>query len=348
MSDYTPILRLPQVASNQEQKEATINTAIAILEAAMNDALSVSLAVGDVTLNTDQFTKYFFHQFSGHTVGRTVLVPNTPRWFAAENQGSGSIVFQVSGASGGALSAQLPPGRIGLLISDGNDLRFVVPDPANGVGKLIDLSDVAGAPTNGQLLRYDANDSQWKPYTLSVTYQSLTDAPDYNSSVAGHILGVNAAGSGLEWQMSAANVNSFVDLDDTPASYNSAGGRYVRVNTGGTGLVFATPSLLHNSDFPTSYTNQRGKFLQVDPVDGDAVIFANPKLSDLADGPGQPTIDDALLYLRVNAAGTGLEFVAGSGGPVAFTELNDTPSSFVDQGGRSTRPRPASSFPNWR
>jgi hypothetical protein len=72
MTSYTPLLHLPEVASNQDQKEATINTAIAILEAAMNDTLTVSLASGDVTLNTDQFTKYFHHQFSGNTVARTV------------------------------------------------------------------------------------------------------------------------------------------------------------------------------------------------------------------------------------------------------------------------------------
>ncbi|UTC29064.1 putative tail protein [Brevundimonas phage vB_BpoS-Marchewka] len=333
MTDYTPILHLPQVAANQEQKEATINTAIAILEAAMNDALTVSLAAGDVTLNTDQFTKYFLLQFAGHTAARTVTVPGTPRWFAIENQGTASVVVKVAGTG---LSAELPANRIGLVVSDGADVRFVVPDPISGMGLLRDLSDVSGMPTDGQLLRYNAATNSWSPWTLAMSFAQLTDTPSSLAGNAGSLVAVNAAGTRLEFVSSAANVNSFVDLDDTPNSYAGAANRHVVVNAGGSGLTYATPYLRENSDFPNSYAGQSGKFVQVNATN-NGVQFAMPTVADLSNGPGAPVFADALTYLRVNAAGTGWEYAPGTGGPVNFTELLDTPNSFTGQAGKLAR-----------
>jgi hypothetical protein len=73
MTDFTPILHLPEVAPNQDQKEATINTAIAILEAAMNDTLPVNVTAGDVDLTQDQFTRWFLFQVKS----TTALSPTT-------------------------------------------------------------------------------------------------------------------------------------------------------------------------------------------------------------------------------------------------------------------------------
>ncbi|USN15481.1 putative tail protein [Brevundimonas phage vB_BpoS-Kikimora] len=334
MTDYTSILHLPQVGSNQEQKEATINTAIAILEASANDTLVLSLAAGDVTLNTDQFTKYFLHQFTGHTVARQVTIPATPRWFAVENRGTAPIVFKVAGASG--LTVELPANRIGLVVADGSNIRFVVPDPISGMGLLRDLSDVDGLPTDGQLLRYDASTAQWKPWTWTAAFTQLSDTPSSLGGSAGKLVAVNAAGNRLEFITSAANINSFVDLDDTPNSYASAANRHVVVNASGTALTFARPYLRENSDFPSSYNTHARKFLRVNAA-ADAVEFGNPAVADLMDGPGAPTINEALLYVRVNAAGTGWEYVTGTGGPVNFTELHDTPSNFTGHKGKLVR-----------
>ncbi|UTC28368.1 putative tail protein [Brevundimonas phage vB_BpoS-Gurke] len=334
MTDYTSILHLPQVGSNQEQKEATINTAIAILEASANDTLVLSLASGDVTLNTDQFTKYFLHQFTGHAVARQVTIPATPRWFAVENRGAAPIVFKVMGASG--LTAELPANRIGLVVADGTNVRFVVPDPISGMGLLRDLSDVDGLPVDGQLLRYDATAAQWKPWTWTAAFTQLSDTPSSLGGNAGKLVAVNAAGNRLEFITSAANINSFIDLDDTPTSYASAANRHVVVNAAGTGLTFARPYLRENSDFPSSYNTHANKMLRVNAT-ADGVIFSNPVVGDLTDGPGAPTINEALLYVRVNAAGTALEYVTGTGGPVNFTELHDTPSNFTGHKGKLVR-----------
>lgn len=329
MTDYTPDLHLPLVAPNQDQKETTINTALAILEASANDTVLISLASGNVTLNDDQYTKYFLHQFNGNSVPRTVTLPNTRRWFAVENLGSASITFEITGSSG--LTLDLPSGKIGLAVSDGVDLRYVVPDPTGGLGLLTDLSDVTGVPTDGQLLRWFAAESTWKPWTLSMPFIDLSDAPSSYNAAAGKLVGVNATGDGLEFVSSAANVNSFVDLDDTPSSYSSAAGLTVKVNSVGTGLVFAAPRFTEAADTPNSYTGSTGFFVKVNGTT-NGLIFAEPTIADLADGPGAPSGPNALRYLRVNAAGDAVEYATGTGGPDDFLELADTPDSYVGAG----------------
>ncbi|UTU10023.1 putative tail protein [Caulobacter phage RB23] len=328
MTDYTPMLHLPLVAPNQDQKEATINTALAILEAANNDTLQVSLSAGDVTLNTDQFTKYFHHQFYGHTTARSVTLPDTNRWFAVENQGTATITFVISGSSG--LSAELASGKIGLVVSDGTDLRFVVPDPTSGLGLLSDLSDVDGGQTDGQLLRWSNAESAWKPWTLDFSFLNLNDTPTTYVSNIGKLVAVKSDGTGLEFVSSAANVNSFVDLDDTPDGYAGYANRTVKVNGAANSLIFDWPKLTEASDFPSSYAGAANKFLRVN-AGTNAVEFHAPVVADLSDGPGAPT-GNALKYLRVKADGTGVEYATGTGGPDDFLELLDTPDSYAGKG----------------
>lgn len=334
MTDYTPDLHLPLVAPNQDQKEATINTALAILEASANDAVTISLSSGNVTLNDDQYTKYFLHKFSGHTVARTVNLPNTRRWFAAENLGSASITLQVTGGAGA--SVEIAAGKVGLIVSDGADLRVIVPDPTNGLGVLADLSDVSGVPTDGQLLRWFADDNSWKPWSLSLAFRALSDTPNSYAAKGGMLLAVTAAENGIEFVSSAANVNSFVDLDDAPVSYTGAAGRTVKVNSAATGLVFAQPRLTEAADFPANYTGAAGKLLRVNST-ANGVLFDTIAIADLTDGPGAPTVGNALRYVRLNAAGTALEYALGTGGPDKFTDLLDTPAAYTSFGGLVVR-----------
>lgn len=335
MTDYTPDLHLPLVAPNQNQKEATINTALAILESAANDSVTISLISGNLTLNDDQYTKYFHHQFVDHLSSRIVTLPATRRWFAVENLGAGPITFKVTGSTG--LSAELPSGKIGLVVSDGVDVRFVVPDPTGGLGLLRDLSDVDGIPTDGQLLRWYAADSQWKPWTLSLPFKGLSDVPSggYLGN-EGKLLAVRLDGNGIEYVSSAANINSFVDLDDTPSSYSGSANFTVKVNSAGTGLTFALPRLTEAADFPSNYTGAAGKLLRVNST-ANGVTFDVLKVVDLSDGPGAPTAPNALRYIRVNAAGDGWEYATGTGGPDHFTQLEDTPDDYTGAAGKFPR-----------
>lgn len=153
----SPILNIPQVAASQNQKEATINTGVAILEAALNDDITISLASGNVSLTTDQFTKYFHQIYAGHTVARNVTIPNTPRFFAASNTGTANITIKCTGSAGAQLV--VASGKRVLVLSDGTDVVAIT----SGVTVLANLTDVVGADSasSGQLLGYDG--ANWTP-----------------------------------------------------------------------------------------------------------------------------------------------------------------------------------------
>ncbi|AFU88415.1 putative tail protein [Caulobacter phage CcrSwift] len=334
MTDYTPILKLPEVAPNQNQKEDTINTALAILESAMNNVKVYTLTgAGPRNLTEDDYTRYFLHRFSGQTAAYEVTVPAAlPRWFAVENAGSFAITVRCQGVTGG-LPFEVPPGKIGLAVSDGSDVRTVVPQ--SGMGLLQDLSDVSGVPTDKQVLRYDAATSLWKPSTFTMAFTQLTDVPGSYSAQQGKLVAVNAAGTGLEFVTSASNVNDFLDLTDTPSSYAGAAGKTVKVSSGGTGLVFGSPTFLESTDTPSSYSGGANKFVRVNPG-SSALIFSDVKLTDLSDGPGTYTGFGG-MFLRVKNDGTGFEFNTGSGGPDNFLDLTDTPDAYTGQGNKAVR-----------
>lgn len=175
---FTPILHAPQVAPNQNQKEATINTALAVIEAACNDRQTISLATGNHVLTTDEFTKSFHTVFSGHTVARTVTIPNTVRFFAFSNSGAANITVQITGSSG--LTLVVPAAKRVLVISDGVDVVAI----SQGVSALAELSDVIGAAdaSNKQVLAYDAASSTWIPQDKLSTHGFWTPSGTLGSS----------------------------------------------------------------------------------------------------------------------------------------------------------------------
>jgi hypothetical protein len=155
----TPILSLPQVASNQNQKEATINSALAILEAACNDDISLSLASANKSLTTTEFTRSFFLKFTGHSVARVVTIPATPRFFAVYNAGTGNVTIQAVGSAGATVIVE--PSKRVLIFTDGVDVVAI----SAGVSLLSSLTDVVGAAdaSGGQLLAFDGTASKWGP-----------------------------------------------------------------------------------------------------------------------------------------------------------------------------------------
>lgn len=158
MTDYTSILHMPMVAPNQNQKEATINTALAILEAACNDVLVLTLT-GNRALNAEEFTRSFFFKFTGNTVVRNVSVPNTPRFFTVANAGTASINLDVIGGSDTPVVIEADK-RV-LVYSDGVQIVAI----SSGVSALGNLSDVTGAgdASAGQVLSYDSGSGTWTP-----------------------------------------------------------------------------------------------------------------------------------------------------------------------------------------
>lgn len=152
----TPILDIVQVATNQNQKETTINTGFAVLEAACNDAL-VIIGSGNRTVTKAQFTRSFHLRFTGVSGTATITVPQTPRFFALSNEGSG--VITVTTGAVGALTVEVAAGIRALLISDGTNIHAVTSGmgQSGGFGAFVGMEDAS----TGQVLRYDG--SAWGP-----------------------------------------------------------------------------------------------------------------------------------------------------------------------------------------
>lgn len=179
MSTYTPILHIEEVAPNQNQKEATINTGTAILEAAMNDSLIVSLSSGARTLSVDEYTRNFYFIFDDQPSAVIVTMPATPRFFAVRNLGDYPITVKALGSS--ATPVIVAAGKSALVVSDGQTLGFF---DGSAITRLADLSDVSGAanPSNGSVLVYNATTGYW-------------DAVDSDADIEFWVSGKPAAGA---------------------------------------------------------------------------------------------------------------------------------------------------------
>jgi hypothetical protein len=198
----TPILSLPQVSSNQNQKETTINTAMAILEAAMNDAVSISLAAGTtpLALTTDQFTKFFHQKYSGQTAARQITIPNTPRWFAATNNGAYAITLKCNGSAG--LTLVIGAGSRALALSDGTDIVAI----GSSVNRLQDLSDVSGADSasSGQALTWNGPAGLWEPADIPNDFSTYVAGVGGASAVLAARVFVSAAAFASDFSQSQA------------------------------------------------------------------------------------------------------------------------------------------------
>ncbi|HVI92345.1 MAG TPA: hypothetical protein VM659_28910 [Dongiaceae bacterium] len=75
----SPILGIQEVSSSQNQKEATINTAIELLEKALCDTLDVDVTSANQTIvDTDYQQHVRFRIFGATTPGRVVILGNNP------------------------------------------------------------------------------------------------------------------------------------------------------------------------------------------------------------------------------------------------------------------------------
>lgn len=216
MTTYTPILNAPQVAPNQNQKEATINTAMAVFEAACNDHQTISLAAGNHTYTTDEFTKVFYTIFNGHTVARTVTIPTTVRWFALSNAGTANITVQCFGSIG--LTVVVGPGVRVLLMSDGTDVVSITQGDQVKTHEFFDV----GVPAAGKRL-----------YRHSFVQQQ-TFAADFGGS-QGHA-------------DEAATANTSLDVFKNGVLVGvinfAAGSHAATFSTGGVGVTFAVGDIL--------------------------------------------------------------------------------------------------------
>jgi hypothetical protein len=118
----SPILQITQVASNQNQPELTINSAIDALEAASNATLSPAFTSNACVLTAAQFTGYVRFVATGLTAAGTLTVPLSLRLFIVDNTAN-SFALTVGGASGATVG--LPAGGTGVLFCDGTNVVLV-------------------------------------------------------------------------------------------------------------------------------------------------------------------------------------------------------------------------------
>lgn len=154
-------LSLPAVASNQNSKELTINTAFTQLSGALADGLSCDLSAANYTLSSANFKSYINFITSGNTVARTFTVPAVKR-----------AAFLIQ--NGGTASLSIVRGTTTLTLTAGNAAFYVTDGTANGLSQ---LPLKAGA----------------------ATFIELTDTPSAFTGASRKYLRVNAAANAVEF-----------------------------------------------------------------------------------------------------------------------------------------------------
>jgi hypothetical protein len=91
----TPNFLITEVASNQNQKEVTINQAFIELEAALSNPITIMLSDADYTLTggeDGQALGNLAFQFTGTlTASRHIIIPNQPKLYLIMNNTSASL-----------------------------------------------------------------------------------------------------------------------------------------------------------------------------------------------------------------------------------------------------------------
>lgn len=114
----TDNLNITEVATNQAEKETTMNTAINALDDATQGELAFTFTANARTLSTPEFTRSFAFSASNQTADGALTIPLTKRFFAVQN-GNGTYNIIVGGVTGATVI--VPPGALVVLYCDGTN-----------------------------------------------------------------------------------------------------------------------------------------------------------------------------------------------------------------------------------
>lgn len=251
----TPILGITQVATNQSNKEATINDAILALEGAANGTLELDYTdlSGSYTISELQFARNFLFKTTNSPDGVLAISVNVPRTlnahavqriFVVKNASTAVLTLTIAGASAGttgAVGLVLPEGSSRLVAMDGDEL-FIASE-ATTVSRFIDLGDVPGTyeGSAGKTFRINADETGLELVDgLSVAELSDTDA---SSAADGSILRYNS--NSQTWVATPLSlINTFLGLSDTPNSFTGMAGYLMQVNASANAISFVNPATL--------------------------------------------------------------------------------------------------------
>lgn len=231
------LLKIPQLAPNQINKETTINDGFSIMERSLNDIKSVDLSAGNIELNDVDYTRAFLFNLTGHTVARALTVPASKRLFAAYNNGTSDVTVSAKDAVGG-LTAVVHPGSMVVIFNDTTNIRLISDSAASGqVSDFLSMTDAPSsyAGQGGKAVVVKISEDGLEFGTISVSFTTLTDTPSSYTGQALKTIRVNSAGNALEF---ATHVTAFGQLSDVPASYESQAGKMLVVNTAENAIEF--------------------------------------------------------------------------------------------------------------
>ena len=194
----TPILGIPEVAINQNQKETTINNAIVWLEGAANDELAVSLATGNAaTVSGPQFTQFQVFVVTGHTAAAHLTVPLIKRMFNVDNTG-GSFPVTVGGATGATVA--VPAGVLQQINCNGTSCRIGYAAASTSSAPTLEIDNSLGAAISAGVVKL----------TLSANFSgTLTSTGVVNLDLS------TTALAGLEHTSNKGAANGYASLDST-------------------------------------------------------------------------------------------------------------------------------------
>lgn len=250
----SPILGITQVATNQSNKETTINDAILALESAGHASLSMdysTVSTGIWTLAETVFSRNFlFKAISAPsdrpqitlTLPRTINAHTVQRIFVVTNHSGAELTVQIGSATAGTTGATgvvIEDGKARLLGMDGDEL-FSASD-ATETSRFLDLLDTPGAYTGKAGMTFRVNETEdGLEFVEGLTISDLADV-DTASAVDGNVLRYN--GTSGEWEDAALNiVTTFLGLTDTPTSFAGKAGYLLQVNASNNAVEFLDPA----------------------------------------------------------------------------------------------------------
>ena len=149
----TPNLLIPYIASAQNNKETTANTAFADLDSALTDLLAITMTTADYTMSTaagGEALGHLAYKLTGSIgAARNLIVPASKKLYIVSNQTTGGYAVTVKTPSGTGVA--LSDAAYHVLYCDGTNVVAVYATAGFDVPAI-----VQGVGTNGQVLAYIA------------------------------------------------------------------------------------------------------------------------------------------------------------------------------------------------
>jgi len=259
-------LELPQVATNQNNKETTINDQAAKLDGALTDLAEIDLtgATSPLTLGKSDTLDALFLKLIGANPGAPfeVVVPDNKKAYAAWNTSGEEVTVKTVGGTG----VDVPHGKVRLVYCDGIN----VIDLAGAVGALSDVGDVSvSGLADNELLRRVAASGEWQNVTIATMLALASIGALSDVDLSGIATGEGLFWDGAKLAPAASGGNVARLLDDTITADGVETDFTLSAEPDGTLLVFVDGLIQDEDDYSVVTTTLS---FNSAPADGAHVI----------------------------------------------------------------------------